>query len=417
MYICPRCNHEAHKKYNLAMHFQSKNGCKNENNVELTPDVKARALDRRNAQQNASGRSYNNIGDTSCHSQSHNTTTNNTTNSHNVTNQTTTNSHNTIDNTTHNTNISVVKHDKSNQVYVHNNLIIEKLCLETPIQDIHNALVKHFDLKLSHNVIDFAIQRRVQLKNFEKALNGIQMGEKYPSMPDIKKLIDILESIIMVPSDALQSSCRAIIKNVSCFINDAESHVFFVKNGDLDMMRIPEWTQMMKNRLPAYLMALQQFCMCWNAKTAGGKAPELHGRSKHELARLFRLYPYVGVELFYTDRTNEEILEDAFDDQFTRYDVCNDVQSVCREIYSDVMREHSCEGINIDTRIEYSQVETLKRNSACLKHTFKRTLTGDSEFLLTMTNFLNRPKTDDDCITDFPTVFLDMKYVNEENNY
>ena len=399
------------------MHFQSKNMCKNLKNVELTPEVKARALDKLCARQNAQCGSCNNVSDTTSHTQSHNTPTNSTVHSHNPTNQTTTNSHNTTDNTTNNTNISLVKHDKSNQVFVNNNLIIDKLCLETPIEDMHSALVKHFDLKLSHNVIDFGIQRRMKLKNFEKELNEIQLAQKYPLMPDIIKLINILESIVMVPVNALRSSSQEIIKNVSCFLNDAESHVFFVKNGDLDMMWIPEWTQMMKERLPGYLMALQLFCMCWNAKTAGGKAPELHGRSKDELARLFRLYPYVGVKLFYTDRTNEEILEDMFDNEFTRHDLCNDVQAVCREIYHNVMCEHSFDDVKIDKRIEYSQVEMLKRNSEYIKNTFKRTLNRDTDFLLMMTDFSNRPKTDVDCIIDdLPTAFLDMRFVDESYN-
>lgn len=47
MYTCPRCNHCTNRKLNLEYHFNRKNICKNVNGVELTDDIKSKALEKR----------------------------------------------------------------------------------------------------------------------------------------------------------------------------------------------------------------------------------------------------------------------------------------------------------------------------------------------------------------------------------
>ena len=93
MFACPRCNYNTNRKLNLGYHFNRKNPCKNVNGIELSDDVKERAMCKVNATQNATAKNIENATNTNDINGSHNTATadsqSHNTNSHN------TNSHNT----------------------------------------------------------------------------------------------------------------------------------------------------------------------------------------------------------------------------------------------------------------------------------------------------------------------------------
>ena len=71
-YVCPRCSYSTDRKSNLSNHFKKREICKNENNVELTTDVKRIALETTHEKQDniiekskASKRNTNPSNDTS----------------------------------------------------------------------------------------------------------------------------------------------------------------------------------------------------------------------------------------------------------------------------------------------------------------------------------------------------------------
>lgn len=200
MFSCPRCNYSTKLRPNLGIHFNRKNPCKNVNGIELSDDVKERAMCKVNATQNATAKNIENATNTNDINGSHNTATSNS------------QSHNTNTNS-HNTNIT---------------LNINNLAADFPILLKYENLYRHFCGDMPDKKSIDAKKKRLFGRAIRE-LDKFQYNEKDGKIPQelkVKEIITMIRSLLAIPPKKKQNP-KDIIYNTMALYDDKKRENYF----------------------------------------------------------------------------------------------------------------------------------------------------------------------------------------------
>ena len=177
MFICPRCNHKTDRKLNLDYHFNRKKPCKNVNSVELSEDVKKKALSSKiNAAQNSTAKNHENV------------------NSENAIHNDINGSHNTATSHSHNTNSNIT-------LNINNINNINNLASDFPLLLKYENLYDHFCKDMPAKKSIDAKKKRLFSRAIRE-LNKFEWNEaerKIPQELDIKEIITMIRSLLDIP--------------------------------------------------------------------------------------------------------------------------------------------------------------------------------------------------------------------------